>query len=164
MRFDWSTSVSCEQYGCLSPSCENLQFHERNQSIHTSLRILLYFSLLSGTKNSTASRFFTNLLSNSPKRSPRFSPGYESTENMFYFFKKHWKSMLYCFSLLVPCRIYRAFCISFAFWNSLLVLSQFKSCLKLLYLWNLGVFRYSLCCGGSNKVLSNYLLVLCSAV
>ena len=28
---------------------------------------------------------FTDLLSNSPKRSPRFSPGYECTENMFYF-------------------------------------------------------------------------------
>ena len=26
-----------------------------------------------------------DLLQNSPKRSPRFSPGYESTENMFYF-------------------------------------------------------------------------------
>ena len=25
------------------------------------------------------------MLSNSPKRSPRFSPGYEGTENMFYF-------------------------------------------------------------------------------
>ena len=34
---------------------------------------------------STASRVFTDLLSNSPKRSPRFSPGYEGTENMFYF-------------------------------------------------------------------------------
>ena len=28
---------------------------------------------------------FTNLLSNSPKCSPWFSPGYEGTENMFYF-------------------------------------------------------------------------------
>ena len=36
-------------------------------------------------KPTTASRVFTNLLSNSPKRSPWFSPGYESTENMFYF-------------------------------------------------------------------------------
>ena len=26
----------------------------------------------------------TDLLSNSPKRSPRFSPGYEGTENKFY--------------------------------------------------------------------------------
>ena len=33
----------------------------------------------------TASRVFTDLLSNSPKRSPRFLPGYEGTENMFYF-------------------------------------------------------------------------------
>ena len=31
------------------------------------------------------SRVFTDLLSNSPKRSPLFSPGYEGTENMFYF-------------------------------------------------------------------------------
>ena len=28
---------------------------------------------------------FTDLFSNSPKRSPRLSPGYEGTENMFYF-------------------------------------------------------------------------------
>ena len=28
---------------------------------------------------------FTDLLSTSPKRSSRFSPGYEGTENMFYF-------------------------------------------------------------------------------
>ena len=34
---------------------------------------------------STVSRVFTDLLSNSPKRSPRFSLGYEDTENMFYF-------------------------------------------------------------------------------
>ena len=33
----------------------------------------------------TASQVFTDLLSNSPKHSPRFSPGYEGTENMFYF-------------------------------------------------------------------------------
>ena len=33
----------------------------------------------------TASRVFTDLHSNSPKRSPRFSPGYEGRENMFYF-------------------------------------------------------------------------------
>ena len=36
-------------------------------------------------KPSTASRVFTDLLSNSPKHSPRFSPCYEGTENMFYF-------------------------------------------------------------------------------
>ena len=29
-------------------------------------------------------RIFTDLLSKSPKRSPRFPPGYEGTENMFY--------------------------------------------------------------------------------
>ena len=34
------------------------------------------------------SRVFTNLLSNSPKRSPRSSPGSEGTENMFPFFYK----------------------------------------------------------------------------
>ena len=28
---------------------------------------------------------FTDLLSNSPKRSPRFSPGYEGTETCFFF-------------------------------------------------------------------------------
>ena len=38
-----------------------------------------------GNLGSTASRVFTDLLSNSPKRSPRFLPGYEGTENMFYF-------------------------------------------------------------------------------
>ena len=31
------------------------------------------------------SRVFTDLLSNSPKRSPRLSPGYEGMENMFCF-------------------------------------------------------------------------------
>ena len=38
-----------------------------------------------GEKPSTVSRVFTDLLSNSPKHSPWFSPGYECTENMFYF-------------------------------------------------------------------------------
>ena len=36
-------------------------------------------------KRSTASWVYTKLLSNSPKCSPGFSPGYEGTENMFYF-------------------------------------------------------------------------------
>ena len=36
-----------------------------------------------GEKPSTASWIFTDLLSNSPKRSPRFSPGCEGTENLF---------------------------------------------------------------------------------
>ena len=35
-----------------------------------------------------ASRVFTVLLSNSPKRFTHFSPGYEGTENAFYFFCK----------------------------------------------------------------------------
>ena len=33
----------------------------------------------------TASRVFTDLLLNFPKRSPGFSPGYEDIENMFCF-------------------------------------------------------------------------------
>ena len=36
-------------------------------------------------KPSTASRIFTDLLSNSPKRLPGFFLGYERMENMFYF-------------------------------------------------------------------------------
>ena len=36
-------------------------------------------------KPSTAYRVFTNLLSNSPKHLPWFSPGYEGMENMFCF-------------------------------------------------------------------------------
>ena len=36
-------------------------------------------------KPSTTSRVFTDLLSNSPKRLPWFSPEYEGTENMFCF-------------------------------------------------------------------------------
>ena len=39
-------------------------------------------------KPSTASWVFTDLLSNSPKCTPRFSPGYESTQNVFYFLNK----------------------------------------------------------------------------
>ena len=42
-----------------------------------SRQILLEFS--------TSSQVFTDLLSNSPKLSPRFSPGYERTDKMFYF-------------------------------------------------------------------------------
>ena len=34
------------------------------------------------------SQVFTDLLLNSPNRSPRFSPGYGGTVNMFYFFYK----------------------------------------------------------------------------
>ena len=36
-------------------------------------------------KPSTATRVFTDLLLNSSKHSPQFSPGHEGTENMFYF-------------------------------------------------------------------------------
>ena len=39
-------------------------------------------------KPSTASGVFTDLLSNSPKCSPQFSPGFEGTENMFYFLNR----------------------------------------------------------------------------
>ena len=52
-------------------------------------------------KPSTASRVFTDLLPNSPKRSPRFSPGYESTENMFYFLNKaRAQYMIGCFPVV----------------------------------------------------------------
>ena len=37
---------------------------------------------------------FTDLLLNSPKCSPRFSPGYEGTENMFYFLKNLWSTQI----------------------------------------------------------------------
>ena len=43
------------------------------------------WEFLSRWKLSTAPRVFTDLLSNSPKCLPRFSPGYEGTDNMFYF-------------------------------------------------------------------------------
>ena len=43
------------------------------------------WKFLSRWKPSTGSRVFTDLFSNSPKGSPRFSPRYEGTENMFYF-------------------------------------------------------------------------------
>ena len=44
---------------------------------------------------STASRVFTDLLSKSPKRSPPFSPGYEGTQNMFYFLiKTLWSAII----------------------------------------------------------------------
>ena len=42
-------------------------------------------TVLEQVKTLTASRVFTDLLSNSPKRSTPFSPGHEGTENMFYF-------------------------------------------------------------------------------
>ena len=42
-------------------------------------------ALLEGISLRSASRVFTDLLLNSLKRLPRFSPGYEGTEIMFYF-------------------------------------------------------------------------------
>ena len=47
-----------------------------------------FVKILQQVKPSTASRFFTDLLLDSPKRSPRFSSSYEGTENMFYFLNK----------------------------------------------------------------------------
>ena len=49
---------------------------------------------------STASQVFTDLLSNSPKRSPRFSPGYKGTENIFNFLNITLNMTLIC-SVLV---------------------------------------------------------------
>ena len=42
-----------------------------------------FVKILEQAKTSTASRMFTDLLSNSPKRSPRFSQGFQGTESMF---------------------------------------------------------------------------------
>ena len=50
-----------------------------------------FVRIIEELKHSTASRVFTDLLLNSPKRSHRFSPGYEGTENMFYFLNDHLK-------------------------------------------------------------------------
>ena len=56
-----------------------------------------FWELSNRWKLPTVSRVFTDLLSNSPKGSPWFSPSYEGTENMFYFFnQKHQNvTMLY---------------------------------------------------------------------
>ena len=94
----------------LSPSCENLQYALRILSFSLlRLKIINIINFIKEIKHvvrasivcwkprqslwefssrwklSTASWVFTDLLSNSPKRSPWFSPGYEGTENMFYF-------------------------------------------------------------------------------
>ena len=45
-------------------------------------------------QSSTASRVFTDLLSNSPKRSPQFSSGYEGTEKHVLFLNSLIKSVL----------------------------------------------------------------------
>ena len=45
----------------------------------------MFVRILEQVKSLDRSRVFTDLLSNSPKHSPRLSPGYEGTENMFYF-------------------------------------------------------------------------------
>ena len=68
---------------CQSQSCENLQYAPCILSFSFNNKKLV--RILEQVKPLTASRVFTDLLSNSPKRSPRFSPSYEGTENMFYF-------------------------------------------------------------------------------
>ena len=65
-------------------------FRNKNKTRHAKFKnitghFLKRLRVPSRRKPSNASRVFTDLLSNSPKSSPRFSPGYEGTENMFYF-------------------------------------------------------------------------------
>ena len=69
---------------------EDKKFYKRSKTCYQCLYSLVktsakFVGFLEQVKHSTASRVFTDLLSNSPKRSPLFSPGYESMENMFYF-------------------------------------------------------------------------------
>ena len=76
MRSDWSTSVLSSGYEAqnevlLSPSFESLHFYERNKPINYA-HFVYRLSL-------------SDLLSNSPKCLPQFLPGYDGTENMFYF-------------------------------------------------------------------------------
>ena len=67
-----------------------------NQIKHASLRAFIawwkppqsLWKFSSRWELSTSSRIFTALLSNSPKRLPRFSPAFEGTENMFCFLIK----------------------------------------------------------------------------
>ena len=77
------------------PQCEEA-FNKAKKSLSSSHVLVLYnpacwkpwqslWEFSSRWKPSTASRVFTDLLLNSPKRSPQFSPGYEDMENMFYF-------------------------------------------------------------------------------
>ena len=88
----------------LPPSCENLQYALRILSFS-----LLIMKIIISEKNKTCCPCLHNLLktsakfvriheqvitdqiidllSNSPKRLPRFSPGNEGTKNMFYFLK-----------------------------------------------------------------------------
>ena len=44
-----------------------------------------FVKILEQVKTLACSRVFTDLLSKSHRHSPRFSPGYEGTENMFFF-------------------------------------------------------------------------------
>ena len=89
--------------------------------------------ILEQVKTSTASQVFTDLLSNSPKRSPRFSPGYEGKENMFYFLNeaivsKTTEKLLFWKSFLL--RIYEA--ILYLKWVTILMI------------WNLIIFSVQL--------------------
>ena len=97
------------QCGWLSPSCENLRasyilflfVETENSNFIKEIKHVVRASIAwwrprqslwefsSRWKPSTAFRVFTDQLSNSPKRSPRFSPGYEEgTEYMFYFLNR----------------------------------------------------------------------------
>ena len=92
----------------LSLSCENLQYTLLISSFSLlTMKIIKNFikeikhfvrasivcwkpwqSLWEFSSRWNVSRVFTDLLLNSPKHSPRFSPGYEGMENMFYFLSK----------------------------------------------------------------------------
>ena len=57
----------------------------KKQIIHVLRGFIVKVCENSRAGENPASRVFNDLLSNSPKRSPRFSPGYEATENKLYF-------------------------------------------------------------------------------
>ena len=99
----------------LFPICENLQYVLRISSLSLltmkknfikEIKHIVRASIVcwkprqslwefsSRWKPSTASWAFTDLLSNSPKHSPRFSPGYKGTENMFHFLNIIWPTSL----------------------------------------------------------------------
>ena len=68
-------------------------FVAKDFSLKLHLKYKLIFMIFEQVKT-TASGVFTDLLSNSPKRLPRVSPGYEGKENMFYFLNV---SLFVCF-------------------------------------------------------------------
>ena len=55
-------------------------------------------------KLSIVSQVLTDLLSNSPKPSPRFAPGYEGKENMFYLIEEGLQDAI-CFINIRPFEI-----------------------------------------------------------